>query len=82
MASARRAKIEFSHTITDEEHFNSHVFEKSKKLTIVDLHLSWCGNCKLMETIFRNLALRIDEWENRLEFLIVDCDKVPFLANK
>jgi hypothetical protein len=80
MTSARRAKTDYWHYINNEEEFEARVNETSQKLTIVDVHLSWCGPCILMQKIFQQMALRIDEWEARIEFLICDIEKVPYLS--
>lgn len=51
-----------------------------KKLTVVDVHLTWCGPCSLLASTYRSIAMKIDEWDSRLQFLIADVGVVPELA--
>ena len=66
-------------TVRNQEHF----FEllNNKKLTVVDIHLSWCGPCVLMTPSFRSIAMKIEEWDSRLQFLIVDVSLIPEIAH-
>jgi hypothetical protein len=50
--SARRAKADYWHFMNSEEEFESRVNDQNQRLTIVDVHLSWCGPCLLMQKIF------------------------------
>ena len=60
-----------------------HLYEMlgGKKLTIVDLHLNWCGPCTLLSSTFRSIAMKIEEFDQRLQFLVVDCNLVPDIAH-
>lgn len=69
-------------TLVDSSHFAALVHPEGKKLSVVDVHLPWCGPCNLMCGTYRSIALRIDEWEHRLQFLVADTDKVKELAEK
>ena len=77
--AARRGKQDYHITIQSEAQFYSHVNETNKKVTIVDVYTHWCGPCTLMQTNFKNIALRIDDWQEKVEFIVVDVDKVPEL---
>lgn len=66
-------------TVKNQEHFNELL--NNKKLTIVDVHLNWCGPCALLSSTFRSIAMKIEEWDTRLQFLIADCTLVPEVAS-
>ena len=63
----------------NQEHF--YELLNSKKLSIVDIHLNWCGPCVLLASTFRSIAMKIEEWDSRLQFLIADCNNVPDIAH-
>eukprot|EP01016_Furgasonia_blochmanni_P052069 TRINITY_DN8263_c0_g5_i1.p1 TRINITY_DN8263_c0_g5~~TRINITY_DN8263_c0_g5_i1.p1 ORF type:complete len:126 (+),score=32.34 TRINITY_DN8263_c0_g5_i1:138-515(+) len=65
--------------IRDEEHFLQFYAETNKKLSVVDIHPSWCGGCEIMQSTFRKVATEIDDFEKRMEFLSVDSEKVKGL---
>ncbi|OMJ82567.1 hypothetical protein SteCoe_16734 [Stentor coeruleus] len=52
-----------------------------KKLSIVDIHLTWCGPCTLLSSTFRSIAMKIEEWDSRLQFLVVDSSIVPDISH-
>lgn len=62
----------------DEEHFNSLVTEGNNKLTVIDLHTNWCGPCALLANTFRSIAMKIDDWELRVQFLVLDSERVSY----
>ena len=66
-------------TVKSQDHF--YELLNNKKLTIVDIHLNWCGPCTLMAPSFRSIAMTIDEWDSRIQFLIVDASIVPDITN-
>lgn len=66
-------------TVRNQEQF--YELLNGKKLTVVDLHLNWCGPCTLLASSFRSIAMKIDEWDSRLQFLIADVSTVPDLAH-
>ena len=49
----------------------------SKKLSVIDVHLSWCGPCQLLVTTYRSIAMKIEEWDVRLQFLVIDVGIIP-----
>ena len=61
-----RVQREYFVTIKDQDHWNSLVSPDSKKLTVVDVHLNWCGPCSLMSDIYRTIAMKINDWEDRI----------------
>lgn len=66
-------------TVRNQEHF--YELLNGKKLTVVDVHLNWCGPCSLLSSSFRSMAMKIEEWDSRLQFLIADVALVPDLAH-
>ena len=52
-----------------------------KKLSVIDVHLTWCGPCGLLGSIYRSIAMKIDEWDSRLQFLVADVGVVHELAS-
>ncbi|KAL9190331.1 hypothetical protein ACHAXT_007542 [Thalassiosira profunda] len=49
------------------------------KLTIVDFTATWCGPCKMIAPIFKELS---DEMGSRAQFIKVDVDDNPEAAQK
>ncbi len=45
---------------------------------LVDFHAVWCGPCKMMEPIIKEMA---KEFEGKVKFLKVDVDKNPLAAS-
>lgn len=76
-----RVQKEYITVVKDDEHWHSLVNSESKKLSVVDVHLSWCGPCSLLAQTFRSIALKIDDWDNRIQFLTVDVDRVHYLKD-
>lgn len=64
--------------VKNQEHF--YELLSGKKLSIVDLYLNWCGHCELLSSTFRSIAMKIEEWDTRLQFLVADCNLVPDIA--
>lgn len=77
-----KVQKEYFIPIKDIDHWNSLVVPESKKLSVIDLHLPWCGSCTLMQSTYRSIALKIDEWEDRLQFLVVDTEKLKDYSEK
>lgn len=48
------------HIDTTDENFNKDISEKDK-LVIVDLWAEWCGPCKLMEPVLKEIAKEYSE---------------------
>ena len=54
--------------------FLAKVDPENKKLTVIDLHLNWCGPCECIEQNYRALAANHD---NRVEFFTASEDVIP-----
>ena len=63
-------------TVKDSEHWCSLLNPDSRKLSVVDVFLPWCGPVTLMQANYRSIALKIEEWEQRIQFLVADSEKV------
>jgi len=46
--------------ITSVEHFNEIISEQNKKMSVIDIYLSWCGPCACMENNFRTIFFAHD----------------------
>lgn len=63
------------------EHINNDAFEsqviKADAPVLVDFTAVWCGPCKMLEPILKDLA---DLWRGKVRILKVDVDQNPELA--
>jgi hypothetical protein len=49
---------------------------------IIDLHPAWSGPCTALEPCFKNLQTAvIDEFEKRVDIILVDVEKLEELKN-
>ncbi|PWH14734.1 MAG: thioredoxin [Anaerolineae bacterium] len=62
-------------TITADQ-FESHIL-KATTPVLVDFTAVWCGPCKMLEPILKELA---DRWADQVRILKVDVDQNPELA--
>lgn len=75
-------KVELTVTIRDEEHFLNFFNENNKKLVIIDIHPSWCGPCEALMPTYKTLQTQvIDEFEKRVDIILVDQEKIANLNN-
>ena len=56
-----------------------HQMVSNGKPSIVDFTASWCGPCQRMKPIFYSLA---DDFKDEYNFISIDIDENPELANK
>ena len=49
-----------------------------EKPTIVKFTAAWCGACKVIEPLYKDLAQKL---HTKYQFVTVDVDKLPALAN-
>ena len=50
----------------------------ASKPTLVDFHAVWCGPCKMMDPVLKNVHQKLGD---KVTFLKVDVDKNPAAAN-
>lgn len=60
----------------NDAQFQQEVME-SEMLTVVDFGAEWCGPCKKLEPIIKELA---ESFRGRVKFVEVDVDKAPETA--
>ncbi|EGR32666.1 thioredoxin domain protein 3 [Ichthyophthirius multifiliis] len=74
--AGRKKKQEIMTTITSEEHFMQFYNEQNKKLVVVDIYPGWSGPCTAMYPTYNQLMLSIDDFEKRIDILLLDQDKL------
>lgn len=72
-AGAENAAVE------NKESVVLHQMVSNEKPSIVDFTASWCGPCQRMKPIFYSLA---DDFKDEYNFISIDIDENPELANK
>ncbi len=60
-------------TPINDQTFQQEVLESSKPV-LVDFGAAWCGPCKLIEPVLKQLA---EEWGDRVRLVKVDVDHCP-----
>jgi thiol-disulfide isomerase/thioredoxin len=75
-----RVQKEYSVQVRDNEAWSSITLQEGRKLNIVDAYLPWCGPCLAIQNMIKNLVLKIEDWENRVQFYKADIEQVPMLA--
>jgi thiol-disulfide isomerase/thioredoxin len=74
-------KAELTTVIRDAEHFLSYYNDKNPKLLIIDVHPTWSGHCEALMPFYKNLQTNIiDEFEKRIDIILLDQEKVESLA--
>jgi thiol-disulfide isomerase/thioredoxin len=73
-------KIELTTTIRDADHFLSYYTERNPKMVIIDVHPTWSGTCEALMPFYKNLQTNvIDEFEKRIDIILVDQEKIESL---
>ena len=73
-------KIELTTTIRDADHFQHFFSERNPKLVIIDVHPAWSGTCEALMPFYKNLQTNvIDEFEKRIDIILVDQEKLESL---
>jgi hypothetical protein len=73
-------KIELTTTIRDVEHFQSIFNDRNPKLVVIDVHPAWSGHCEALMPFYKNLQTNvIDEFEKRIDIILVDQEKIESL---
>lgn len=65
--------------VSNQESVVLHQMVSNGKPSIVDFTASWCGPCQRMKPIFYSLA---DDFKDEYNFISIDIDENPELANK
>jgi thiol-disulfide isomerase/thioredoxin len=66
--------------IRDVEHFVSYFNDKNPKLLIIDVHPMWSGHCEALMPFYKNLQTNIiDEFEKRVDIILLDQEKIESL---
>lgn len=60
----------------NEENFQGEVLESTQPV-MVDFTATWCGPCKLLDPVVKQLA---QEWANKVKVVKLDVDNNPNLA--
>lgn len=68
--------------VESEKEFNEHLADASKnnKLVIVDFYTAWCGPCKLLAPIFKDVSKQFED--EPVTFLKVNCEDLDQLSEK
>lgn len=73
-------KIELTTVIRDLEHFQTIFNERNPKLVVIDVHPAWSGPCEALMPFYKNLQTNvIDEFEKRIDIILVDQEKIESL---
>ena len=72
-----KAQKEIVYPINSEEHFQSIANPENKKLSIIDLHATWCGPCQVMFQNYRTIYFNYEQADNRIEFWTCDTSFLP-----
>jgi len=62
----------FSQTDLSDANFDKKVYTKNDKLIVVEFSATWCGYCRYMKPILKELSA---DYKNNVEFYIMDIDK-------
>ena len=65
--------------VSNQESVVLHQMVSNGKPSIVDFTASWCGPCQRMKPIFYSLS---DDFKDEYNFISIDIDENPELANK
>ena len=63
-----KKKTQFIFPIESREQCEKIICEENTKLSIIDLHLAWCGWCEAMTSNWQTLWFGQEEPESRIEF--------------
>jgi hypothetical protein len=74
-------KVELTTVIRDADHFLTYFNERNPKLLIIDVHPAWSGACEALIPFYKNLQTSvIDEFEKRIDIILVDQEKLESLS--
>mmetsp|Transcript_2689 Transcript_2689/g.364 ORF Transcript_2689/g.364 Transcript_2689/m.364 type:complete len:85 (+) Transcript_2689:55-309(+) len=79
--ASKKAK-EYWTYVKDEDHFNQFYNENNKKLVVCEIYPTWSGPCNLMFNTYKSLALNIDDFDKRIDILLVKSEIIEENVNK
>ena len=74
-------KKDYYTTISSEEQFMSYFNSDNKKLVVCDVFPSWSGPCECLFPTYKNFALNIDDFEKRVDIILLDQDYLEEYKN-
>ena len=75
-----RVQKEYLVQVRDEDHLALLMNAHRQKLLVVDVYLDWCGPCSLLAPTYKAIAMKIDEWDQRIQFLQADVTRIKSLS--
>ena len=72
-----KKQIEVVFPITSQQQFLDITSESNKKVSIIDVHLEWCGSCTVIKPNFTSMYFMLDNAANRIEFWTACEDIIP-----
>ena len=72
-----KAQKQIVFPINDAEAFHQVISPENKKLAVIDLHMSWCGPCNIMESNYRAMYFNFENAEDRIGFFTCCEENIP-----
>ena len=72
-----KKKTQFVYPIDKTDDFLKVTAEENQRLSVIDLHLGWCGPCEAMASNYQAIWFAFENPDNRLEFWTVAKENVP-----
>ena len=63
-----KKKTKFVYPIEKKDEFYKIISEENHRLSVIDIHLAWCGPCEAMQSNYQSLWFSFDQPEERIEF--------------
>lgn len=72
-----KAQKQILFPINDADAFNAVISPENKKLVVIDLHMSWCGPCNIMEMNYRAMYFNFENADDRIGFYTCVEENIP-----
>lgn len=72
-----KAQKQILFPVASPEDYLAKISAENKRLVVLDLHLSWCGWCGVMEQNYRALYFAFENAEQRIEFCTAAEEAIP-----